>query len=448
MTKKILIIGNGGRENAICDALFNSPQEPQLFNFGTTINPGISKLCKKVFVGDTLNMEEIKKIVNEIKPDLAVVGPDDPIGAGAGSVLRDCGIPTFAPIKVHSQLETSKAWTRNLLKKYNIDASPDFYVSTENEDSRRADFFNKFEGQIVVKADGLLGGKGVIVADEHFNNFEEAEDFAKQSIEKFGRVVLEEKLIGEEFSLMSIVDGNTVFDTPAIQDHKRAFEGDRGPQTGGMGCISNENGSLPFVQTSDLETAHNITSQVMQAIEKETGEKYVGVMYGGFIMTKRGVKLIEYNARFGDPEALNLFPVLETDFVEVIEKAAQGKLADLGSLKFKKAATVVKYLCPEGYPTNPTKNEKIELKDSIENIEKIGGKIYFASVAQKDDRIILCGSRAIGVVGVGENLEIAQQNAEKMIQKFEGPLFHRKDIGTNNLIQKRVDHMNLIRKNK
>ncbi len=447
MMKKILVIGNGGRENAIFDALAKSPQKPILFNFATAVNPGIAKFCEKVFVGDILNMEKMKEIVNKIKPDLAIVGPDDPIGAGAGSVLRECGIPTFAPTKSHSRLESSKAWTRELLKKYKIDVSPDFYVSTEKNDEGRRNFFDKFEGQIVAKADGLLGGKGVIVADEHFKTFEEVETFAQKSIEKFGRVVLEEKLVGEEFSLMSIVDGITVCDTPIIQDHKRAFEGDQGPQTGGMGCISDETGSLPFVKESEKQAAHNITVQVMKAIEKETGEKYVGVMYGGFIITKRGVKLIEYNARFGDPEALNLFPVLETDFVEIVEKATQGKLAELGELQFKKAATVVKYLCPEGYPTKPVINEKIDLLDTVENIEKLGGKIYFASVAEKNGDILLCGSRAVGVVGVGENLSVAHQNAEKMITKIKGPLFYRKDIGTAELVQKRVENMDKIRAN-
>jgi len=443
--KKILVIGNGGRENAIFDSLSRSPQKPVLFNFGTAVNPGIAKLCEKVFVGDIVNMEKIKEIAKEIKPDLAIVGPDDPIGAGAGTALRECGIPTFAPIKVHSQLESSKSWTRELLKKYEIDVSPDFYVSTSINDEGRRDFFDKLEGQIVVKADGLLGGKGVIVSGEHFDTFAEADDFAKRSIEKFGRVVLEEKLIGEEFSLMSLVDGITVCDTPIIQDHKRAFDGDQGPQTGGMGCISDEHGSLPFVTDSELQDAHNITVRVMKAIEKETGEKYVGVMYGGFIITKRGVKLIEYNARFGDPEALNLFPVLETDFVDIIEKATQGKLSELGKLKFKPSATVVKYLCPEGYPTNPIIDEKVELLETVEDIEKIGGKIYFASVKEVDGDILLCGSRAVGVVGVGENLKAAHANAEKMIKKISGPLFYRKDIGTEALVQKRVENMKKIR---
>jgi len=425
--KRILVIGNGGRENAICDSLSRSPQKPILFNFATAVNPGIAKLCEKVFVGDILDMEKTKEIAKQIAPDLAIVGPDDPIGAGAGSALRELNIPTFAPIKSHSRLEGSKAWTRELLKKYKIDASPDFYVSTEINDEERRGFFDKLEGQIVVKADGLLGGKGVIVAGEHFDT------------------LAEEKLIGEEFSLMSIVDGITVCDTPIIQDHKRAFDGDKGPQTGGMGCISDEHGSLPFVKDEEIKDAHDITVRVMEAIEKETGEKYVGVMYGGFIITKRGVKLIEYNARFGDPEALNLFPILETDFVEIIEKATQGKLSELGDFKFKPAATVVKYLCPEGYPTDPVVNEKVELADTIENIEKIGGKIYFASVAEKNGDILLCGSRAVGVVGVGENLKKAHENAEEMITKISGPLFYRKDIGTAELVQKRVENMNKIR---
>jgi phosphoribosylamine--glycine ligase len=277
------------------------------------------------------------------------------------------------------------------------------------------------------------------VAGEHFEGFDEAMDFAAQSIEKFGRVVLEKKLVGEEFSLISIVDGETVLDCPAIQDHKRAFEGDEGPNTGGMGCVSDENGSLPFLTRQDLADAHAITESVMHAVKKETNETFVGVMYGGFMVTKNGVKLIEYNARFGDPEALNILPILETDFVDVCEKAIAGELDQIGELGFKPVATVVKYLCPEGYPTDSVKNVPIEFTGkSLEGF-------YFASVGEENGEYLLKGSRAVGVLGTGKNMAEAKANCDAKLTQFKGPLFYRHDIGSPELMEKRIEHMKTIR---
>ena len=449
MTKKVLVIGNGGREHTIVDALARSPQNPEIFNFASAVNPGIKDLCglENIIVGDIMSLEEIKNTGQKVKPDFAIVGPDDPIGIGAADVLREIGIPTFAPSKQGAQLEGSKSFTRNLLTKYNIDVSPEYMVSTSKDDPERKTFFDKLDGQIVVKADGLLGGKGVLVAGDHFDNFQTADEFAIKSIEKFGRVVIEEKLIGEEFSLISIVDGTTVLDTPAIQDHKRAFDGDKGPNTGGMGCISDETLSLPFLTKQDLVDAHSITVQTMDAIGKELNEKFVGVMYGGFIKTKKGIKLIEYNARFGDPEALNILPILKTDAVEMFEKAIEGKLHELGKLEFNQVATVVKYLCPNGYPDDPVKNVPFKIKKEIKKTDlssEKGTQIFFASVGEENGEFMLKGSRAIGILGTGNTIQEASDNCEKAISNFEGPLFHRTDIGTKELVQDRIDNMNRI----
>jgi len=439
MTKCILVIGNGGREHALIEALNRSPQQPNIINFANALNPGIKNLCQDVIVGDYMDLEQVKTIGAQVKPDFAIVGPDDPIGIGAADALLEIGIPSFSPYKICAQLESSKAFTRNLCHKYNIAGAPDFLVLNQNDTYAAKTFFDAHEGQIVVKADGLLGGKGVIVAGEHFEGFDEAMDFAAQSIEKFGRVVLEKKLVGEEFSLISIVDGETVLDCPAIQDHKRAFEGDEGPNTGGMGCVSDENGSLPFLTRQDLADAHAITESVMHAVKKETNETFVGVMYGGFMVTKNGVKLIEYNARFGDPEALNILPILETDFVDVCEKAIAGELDQIGELGFKPVATVVKYLCPEGYPTDSVKNVPIEFTGkSLEGF-------YFASVGEENGEYLLKGSRAVGVLGTGKNMAEAKANCDAKLTQFKGPLFYRHDIGSPELMEKRIEHMKTIR---
>ena len=440
--KKIIVIGNGGRENAICYALKKSPQNPEIYNLATFINPGIKKLGAKIFITDNLsNFTDLEKLIKEISPNLVIIGPENPIADGMSDFCKKLEIPCFAPSQKNVQLETSKSFTRNLLKKYKIDASPDFFVSKDINDSKsRENFYHKFNGQIVVKADGLLGGKGVLVAGDHFNDFKTAEDFAKKSIEKFGKVILEEKLIGPEFSVISIVDGKTVLDTQAIQDNKLAGIDDTGPQTGGMGTISDENLSLPFINKNDLAKSREITVQTMKAIKKETGEKYIGVMYGGFIKTKNGVKLIEYNARFGDPEALNILSMMKNDFVEVCEKAVTGNLHQIPKLEFYKKATVLKYLCAKGYPSNPQKGAEIDLPKKWDE-DKV--KIFFAGIKEENKKNIICGGRAIAVLGIGKNLAEANANCEEKIREFSlNNLFYRSDIGTKKLIEKRINMLN------
>ena len=291
----------------------------------------------------------------------------------------------------------------------------------------------------MVKADGLMGGKGVKVSGTHLGSVEEGLAYARECLEAAGRVVIEEKLVGEEFSLMSFVDGAHVVDMPTVQDHKRAFDGDLGPNTGGMGTYSDADHSLPFLTPEDLKAAHEITVQVAAALQKEVGKTYKGIMYGGFMAVRDGIRLIEYNARFGDPEALNVLSLFKGDFITLCEGIISGNL-DKVSFEFERKATVVKYVVPEGYPDAPKKGEKI----SVSEVPK-GVKMYYGSVDAREDGLYLSGSRAIGFVGMGESLAEAEQAAERAIATVKGPVFHRKDIGTSALIQKRVDHMKVLR---
>jgi fusion protein PurCD len=267
-------------------------------------------------------------------------------------------------------------------------------------------------------------------------------EFASECIAKFGRVVIEEKLVGQEFSLMSFADGVHTADMPVVQDHKRAYEGDTGPNTGGMGTYSDSDHLLPFLRTSDVDEARMITKMVQEALLKETGEMYRGIMYGGFIAVKDGVRLIEYNMRFGDPEAMNVLPLLKTDFVEICEALIDRSL-DQVRVEFESMATVCKYVVPEGYPEKPVKGEKITLP-------KIppGVRAYFGSVdatSEDSKELTLCGSRALALVGVGDTIADAERLAENAARAVAGPVFHRKDIGTKPLIEKRVSMMKTLR---
>ncbi len=403
MTKKIIVLGNGGREHAICFALLNSPQRPEVWNFATTTNPGIEKMGVHIHITDNLeNFDELKNLIQKTEAILVIPGPENVIAAGVTDFCRTLNVSCFAPVKSGAQLESSKSWTRDLLKKYDIeDACPDYYVSTSVDDPTRKAFFEKWNGQIVVKADGLLGGKGVLVAGEHFQDFETADAFAQKSIETFGRVVLEEKLIGVEFSLLSVVDGKTILDFRACQDHKRVGEGDTGNQTGGMGVISDENGSLPFLTPEDIANAHSITERTMKAVKAETGSDFIGIMYGGFIATKTGVQLIEYNIRFGDPEALNILSTLTSDFVKICEAACTQTLSTISKINFNPIATVQKYLCAPGYPEAPQKGEIITLPQEWNHEH---AEVFFAGVEKNETGLVTSGGRVLGIVGFGKNL--------------------------------------------
>lgn len=436
--KKILLVGSGAREHVIAETLKRSPSEVSIIAYGKAKNPGIAALADRYETGPLDTFEKLKKLAAEQQPDFAIVGPDDPIADGAVDALLELDIHSMAPLKTVARLESSKSFTRGLLSKYDIPGNPKFHIFLTE---KGVDEYIRDElgGDFVVKADGLMGGKGVKVSGEHLHSVEEGIAYAKECISKFGRVVVEEKFVGEEFSLMCFCDGKNIAAMPAVQDHKRAYNGDTGPNTGGMGTYSDTDHSLPFLKPEDLEKAIEITKKTARALYEETGAEFKGIMYGGFIVTKNGVKLIEYNARFGDPEAMNVLPILETDFVEICEAVINGTLNKI-EVKFAQKATVCKYVVPEGYPENPVKGEKVEVGEV-----PAGVKLYYASVDQKEDGIYMSGSRALAFVGIADTISDAEKIAASALSTVSGKVFYRDDIGTDALIQKRVDHMKEIR---
>lgn len=437
--KKILLIGNGAREHAIAEALDRSRHEVEIYAVGGAMNPGIKGLSSKYLVADVCDIDAIREFALEVKPDFAVVGPEAPIEAGVVDMLLDIEIHSASPLQTVGRLESSKSFTRDLLEKYKINGNPLFKVFYDEEGLNN--FFEQLEGAgFVVKADGLKGGKGVKVQGDHLEDTEDGIKYALECLKDCGRVVVEEKLVGQEFSLMSFCDGQNVVHMPVSQDHKRAYEGDKGPNTGGMGTYSDADHLLPFLTNEDVKDAAAITKNVAKALFEETGCYFKGVMYGGFIVTKSGVKLIEYNARFGDPEAMNALPLLKTDFVDICEAIISGDLADI-DVEFENKATVCKYVVPEGYPDNPVKNEKIEIGEIPDGV-----RVYFASVDSGDDGLYLCGSRAVAMVGIADDLKEAEKLAEMAARSVKGPVFHRPDIGTNSLIDERIKMMESLRR--
>lgn len=292
--------------------------------------------------------------------------------------------------------------------------------------------------------DGLTGGKGVLVQGDHFQTKEEAVEHCRTILAGHTSVIIEERFEGEEFSLQCLCDGTTVVATPPVQDHKRRFVGDRGPNTGGMGSYSLGDHSLPFLREEDVAQGLAITRMVAEAIHQETGEYYKGVMYGGFIVTRQGVRLLEYNARFGDPEAMNILPLLKTDFVDICRAVIDGTLSEM-DIAFEKKATVCKYIVPKGYGLPADHPDALSTAAKIDVADTGGARLYYSSVDRREDGLYMTTSRAIGVVGIADTLEGAERMAEGAIAAVTGPIDHRPDIGTQALIDKRIQHMKGIR---
>jgi phosphoribosylamine--glycine ligase len=433
----ILVIGSGAREHAIVRALDRSTQDKKIYCLASNMNPGIAEACDEILVCNINDTDFVSNYAKEAGINLAIVGPENPLANGVADVLWKTGVKVVGPKKDLARIETSKAFTRDLLAEYEIPGGPTYH--TFNSIEGVADYLGGLGENYVVKYDGLAGGKGVKVAGDHLRSHKEALDYCKELVEKGGEFVIEEKFMGQEFSLMSFCDGDHLKHMPAVQDHKRAYEGDSGPNTGGMGTYSDANHGLPFLTDSDIVQAHEINAATAKALKNKFGEGYKGILYGGFMATSNGVKLIEYNARFGDPEAMNVLPLLDSDFIEICKGITDGTL-DKVDVYFKNKATVCKYAVPEGYPVAPVKGEPID----VSKIENPDG-LFYASVEIKDGQLVESGSRTVAVIGIADSISEAEKIAEKEISAVKGPLFHRTDIGTNELVQKRIDHMKSLR---
>jgi phosphoribosylamine--glycine ligase len=434
-----LIIGHGAREHVIGETLVKGGAN--LFSFMSFKNAGLEDLSKDIKIHSETDFQLILEFCNKKKIDLAVIGPEAPLVVGIVDALEKGGIPCVGPKIEAAQLEGSKIFMRELLEKYRIQSNivSKMFDSMEGIESYIKDIG---EENLVVKPEGLTGGKGVKVYGDHLFSKNDILEYCNELVKNNNRFLLEEKCIGEEFTLQAFVDGKNVVGSPLVQDHKRAYEDDKGPNTGGMGSYSMEDHLMPFFTKDDATQALDDMKKTVAAVKAETGVEYKGFLYGQFMKTASGIKLIEFNSRFGDPEAMNILPLLEENFVNICWAIINGNLSN--NYNYKKKATVCKYLAPEGYPVNPKKDEKISIDKK--GLEKIGAKLYYASVYREGNNVFTTTSRAIGLLGISDSLEKAEKVAEAGVGCIKGNLFHRKDVGTIKLLQKRIDHMNSLLK--
>lgn len=432
---KILVVGTGAREHAICEAAVND-EETELYSIMSNQNPGIARISE-FQIGSENDIDLVRKFALANKVDMAIIGPEAPLEKGIVDSLLEAGIGCVGPTREAARIETDKAFMRNLFRDHKIDGSLVYNVF---DNAREAGvFIDDFDHDVVVKPIGLTGGKGVKIMGEQLKDANEAKSYVKEIIDTkmggYAGVVIEERAIGEEFTVQAFADGKNIAPMPVVQDHPYAFEGDQGPITGGMGSYSDKNGLLPFLSDKDRDKSVKIMEDTVKAINKEVGP-YKGFLYGQFMLTSVGPKLIEYNGRFGDPEAMNVLPLLETNFVDICRGIVDGNLK---GARFKSQATVCKYIVPRGYPGKAVPNQVIRVDE--EKILENNTLIYYAAVNQKDDEIYTSASRALALVSLGETISEAEEACEESTMHVKGDIYHRRDVGTTDLIEKRVKHM-------
>ncbi len=416
---KVLVVGGGGREHTLVWKLAQSPKISELYC--APGNGGISELATCVGIKAT-DIDGIVDFSKANKMDLVVVAPDDPLAAGMVDKLNEAGIRAFGPVKAAAIIESSKAFSKDLMKKYNIPTAG--YMVFENS-ADALSYLDTCNAPIVVKADGLALGKGVIIAQ----TIEEAKDAVKSMMNelRFGnagsKVVIEEYIEGPEVSILAFTDGKTIVPMVSSQDHKRAFDHDEGPNTGGMGTFSPS--PLYDEKLADY-CMKEVFIPTIDAMNKE-GRKFKGVIYFGLMLTKDGPKVLEYNARFGDPETQVVIPRLKTDLLDIFEAIIDEKLADT-NIEWNDNAAVCVVAASGGYPGKYATGLKISgLKEAQANGDTI---VFHAGTSFKDGNFYTAGGRVLGVTAVEETMDKAIDKAYAGIEKisFEG-MHYRKDIG-------------------
>ena len=410
--KKVLVIGSGGREHAIADALHSSPQVAEIFC--APGNAGTATIATNVAIKDT-DVAGLLQFAKEQKIDLTVVGPEAALAVGIVDAFRAEGLKIFGHTQAATQIESSKEFAKKLMLKYGIPSAA--YESFEDYEVALA-YVSARPFPAVLKYDGLAAGKGVVIAE----TLDEARDALKSMLLDTtygkGKVIVEDFLTGPEFSFMCFVDGNNVYPMPLAQDHKRAFDGDKGPNTGGMGAYT----SLPFITEEDRKFAYdNILCKTAKAMSEES-TPLSGVLYGGLMKTPTGIKVIEFNARFGDPETEVVLPLLESDIYDIFMAVATGTKPSQMP-KWSEEVTMGVVLASKGYPGNYEKGHVIS---GLENVEDT---VFHMGTVRKEGTLMTNGGRVLMVVSKGATHMEAKARVYSEIDKIHcDNLFHRNDI--------------------
>ena len=417
----ILVIGGGGREHTIVKQLKKSSKVKKIY-----CAPGNAGIAADAVCIPEISALDIPAVVgwaSQNPVDLVFVAPDDPLAAGMVDALENAGIAAFGPSRLAAEIEGSKVFSKDLMKKYSIPTAE--YEVFENPDDAVKYISSSGKYPVVIKADGLALGKGVIIAENEEQAQKAVHEIMQDKIfgDSGNRVVVEEFLTGPEVSVLAFTDGKTVVPMVSSKDHKRAFDGDKGPNTGGMGTISPNPHYTEDIAKTCMET---IFQPTVDAMAKE-GRPFKGVLYFGLMLTGDGVKVIEYNARFGDPEAQVVLPRLKTDFLDILEAVMEERLSEI-DIQWSDEACACVIMASGGYPGSYPKGVVINGLDDNGQVEN--AVVYHAATVYEDSQFKTNGGRVLGVTGIAENLEDALKCAYDAVDKisFDGAMY-RKDIG-------------------
>ncbi len=466
---KVLLVGSGGREHALAEMIRRSPREPRIYVVSDYVNPGLEAVAEatggRLFVGKSTDPQTVVRVAKEVNPDLVVIGPEEPLFHGVSDALLDEGFLVFGARSRVAEIEKSKVFARSLQWKYRIPGRLRFVAASSLEEASRA---AESMGDAAVKPARQAGGHGVKVFAASAPHVDEAaaevrrvyaEQLARRVAEKYRDiehlVIVEERVEGVEYTLMTLTDGNTVLPLPVVQDQPHLFIHDIGPETGGMGAITGPGYTPVFVTQEELEETKLIVEKTVEALRKETGLEYRGALSAQSMLTAlQGPVLIEYYARFGDPEISALLPIIESDMLELLERAASGRLAGATLRIREDLYTVAKVVAPRGYPENrkAARDHPIDYSLALEKAEKNGCYVLVAGVYRAaDGRLLTTGSRAIEVVCTSPtSYEDASRAAEEVIDGIRltdgWQLIHRRDIGTREHIEARIEEANRVRR--
>lgn len=408
---RILLLGSGGREHALAAAL---RRDPATVLYTAPGNPGTATLGENLAL-DATNATAVVEVAREHHIDLVVIGPEAPLVAGVSDALRDAGIAVFGPSKAAAELEASKSFAKNVMTAAGVPTAA-AYTCLNLE--QVADALREFGSPYVVKDDGLAAGKGVIVTTDKQAALEHAEACIRQG----GSVVVEEFLDGPEVSLFCLTDGTTVLPLLPAQDFKRVGEGNTGPNTGGMGAYA----PLPWLPPGLTDEVVQRVAQPVVDHMRASGTPFSGLLYCGLALTPAGVKVIEFNARFGDPETQVVLELLESNLADLLHACATGTLASQPALRWREGAAVVVVLAASGYPGTPM------LGDPITGIDAADPQLRHAGTAWKDGALFSAGGRVLGVVGSGDDVESARAHAYDILARIQLAGGHyRRDIAAN-----------------
>lgn len=432
---KIGLVGSGGREHALAKAL-GKDDKNQLAVYGSGPNPGIKALAPAFQTGDLADARAMARFFASSQADLVVIGPEAPLMTGLVDVLREEDVPVVGPTQAQARLEGDKTYMRDLLQRKVGWGSPAWKTV---ESMGEAAAFIREMGEVAVKPAGLTGGKGVQVMGVHLKDETEALAYAAEWIQRDGKVLLEERLVGEEFSRMVFVADGRISPMPVAQDYKYAFDGDTGGMTGGMGAYTYASGRMPFLTHADLDEADRLIREVVAALEADSGAPYRGFLYGQFMAARNGLRVIEFNTRLGDPEAINMMALFEGDLAALLARLAAGEI-DPQAWPFARQASVVKYLVPQAYPQAQKTPYSFDLDTA--RIEQAGFDVICSSVKFEGGRWHTLGSRTLALAGLGsEPGEVSARMEELLAEVEPAGLRHRRDVGDAGVLQARAERM-------